>query len=251
MLPDVAPRAAPELVDKRGLERLCRQHGVPVPRSTFLQTMSDLDMIADLDEPIVVKSAGPRSPNRGKNTLVVPDRTALRQLLSTLAEPFDLTLQQYLPDEHGEDWFTVGYCDAAATANPVFTDARPARAGQGRCSLGCFTALNTELAEMAATFCKDIGYRGIFDMDWRRDVRTGAYTLLISIPDPGAQFRMFENDAGVDVVRAMHLDLSVRAADPAGLPLIGERFIIEPWDLANRLAHRRDRPALAGSGRAR
>ncbi len=95
--------------------------------------MSDLDaVIADLDEPIVVKSAGPRSPNRRvENTLVVPDRTALRQLLSTLAEPFDLTLQQYLPDEHGEDWFTVGYCDAAATANPSSPDARPARGRPG------------------------------------------------------------------------------------------------------------------------
>lgn len=254
VLPDVAPELPADLVDKRQLDRLCRQYGVPVPRSAFVQTMSDLDsVIADLDEPIVVKSAGPRSPNRRvENTLVVPDRAALRELAGTLAEPFDLTLQEYLPDEHGEDWFTVGYCDADATANPVFTGCKarswPARGGA--LSAG-FTAENTALAEMAATFCRDIGYRGIFDMDWRRDLRTGRYTLLDFNPRPGAQFRMFENDAGVDVVRAMHLDLSGRPI-PAGSQVMGERFIIEPWDLANWLAHRRtDRPALGGSGRAR
>ncbi|WP_059018016.1 hypothetical protein [Mycobacterium sp. M26] len=254
VLPAVAPELPAELVDKRQLDRLCLQHGVPVPRSAFVHTMAELEaVIGDLDEPAIVKSAGPRGPSRRvENTLVVPDRTALRELASTLEEPFDLTIQEYLPDEYGEDWFTVGYCDASATARPVFTGRKsrawPARGGAA--SAG-FTAVNSTLADMATAFCKDIGYRGIFDMDWRRDLRTGKYKLLDFNPRPGAQFRMFENDAGVDVVRAMHLDLSGRPIPP-GSQVIGERFIIEPWDFANWVAHRRkDRPALGGFGRAR
>ena len=70
--------------------------------------------------------------------------------------------------------------------------------------------MNTDLAERAAKFCKDVGYRGIFDMDWRRDPRTETYKLLDFNPRIGAQFRMFENDAGIDVARAMHLDMSGR-----------------------------------------
>jgi hypothetical protein len=65
------------------------------------------------------------------------------------------------------------------------------------------------------------------------------------------QFRMFENDAGIDVVRAMHLDMSGRPI-PDGSEIIGERFVIEPWELANWVATRHNsRPPLGGFGRPR
>lgn len=63
---------------------------------------------------------------------------------------------------------------------------------------------------LAKLFCAQVGYRGIFDIDWRLGQRTGRYYLLDFNPRVGAQFRMFEDDAGIDVVRAMHLDLSGR-----------------------------------------
>ena len=252
VLPEVDPELPADLVDKRQLDRKCIAHGVRAPKSAFVHRMAELEAVADkLDAPMVVKSAGPRGPDRRvENTLVLPDGNALRELAGTLAEPFDLTIQEYLPDEHSEDWFTVGYRDTAAAAKVIFTGVKgrswPTRGGA--LSAG-FTAENGALAEMAASFCAAIGYRGIFDMDWRHDLNTGTYTLLDFNPRPGAQFRMFENDAGVDVVRAMHLDLSGRPI-PAGAEVIGERFIIEPWDLANWLAHR-PRPGLGGAGRPR
>jgi len=84
-------------------------------------------------------------------------------------------------------------------------------------------------------------------MDWRHDLNTGTYTLFDFNLRPGAQFRIFENDAGIDVVRAMHLDLSGRPI-PAGSQVAGEHFVIEPWDMANWWAHR-PRPKLGGAGR--
>lgn len=254
VLPEVDPELPAELVDKRQLDRLCREHGVAAPRAEFVHTMAELEAVLDrFEAPIVVKSAGPRGPERRvENTLVLPDHESVRELARGLAAPFDLTLQEYLPDESAEDWFAVGYCDGEADAKVVFTGQKsrswPARGGAA--SAG-HAALNPELAALATTFCKGIGYRGIFDMDWRRDQRTGTYTLLDFNPRPGAQFRMFENDAGIDVVRAMHLDLSGRPVPP-GFAVDGERFIIEPWDLANWWAHRRGaRPELGGSGRPR
>jgi len=85
--------------------------------------------------------------------------------------------------------------------------------------------------------CRRIGYCGIFDTDWRYDRRTGTYLLLDFNPRVGAQFRMFEDDGGVDVVRAMHLDLSGRPLSP-GRPVEGERFLVENLGLAARRYYR-------------
>ena len=50
-------------------------------------------------------------------------------------------------------------------------------------------------------------------MDWRRDERDGKYKILDCNPRVGQNFRMFENAAEIDVVRAQHLDLSGRPID--------------------------------------
>jgi hypothetical protein len=54
----------------------------------------------------------------------------------------------------------------------------------------------------------------------------------------GAQFRLFENQSGIDVVRAMHLDLTGRAV-PEGEQRAGHRYIVENIDLPALLAYRR------------
>jgi D-aspartate ligase len=68
-------------------------------------------------------------------------------------------------------------------------------------------------------------------------------------PSVGAQFRMFETMPGINVVRAMHLDLSGRAI-PAGSQIDNQRFDVEPWDIASIITQRRRPPRwTAGTGR--
>ena len=59
---------------------------------------------------------------------------------------------------------------------------------------------------------------------------------------------MFEDDCGVDVVRAMHLDLSGRALPP-GRQVEGERFFVENLGLAARSHYREEptRPEIPGA----
>src|SRR5438309_3689773 len=66
-------------------------------------------------------------------------------------------------------------------------------------------------------------------MDFRLDKRDGQYKLLDFNPRLGMNFRMFEDSGGVDVVRAMHLDLTGRKV--ARLPQAeGRTFVAEPYD---------------------
>jgi len=252
VLPKVDPSLPAELADKHSLEGLCQRHGTPIPPGLEIDTMAQLDTVIDgIDLPVMVKSTALRGQVQSvENSTLVTTREDLREVATRWTEPFQVLLQKYLPDEYCEDWFTHGYCDANSQANVVFTG-RKVRTWptHGGATAAAYTAPDRELARLARRFCAQVGYRGIFDMDWRLDRRTGRYYLLDFNPRVGAQFRMFEDDAGIDVVRAMHLDLSGRPI-PVGSQIDGERFVVEPWDLASLIATRRHPlEEMGGAGR--
>jgi predicted ATP-grasp superfamily ATP-dependent carboligase len=252
--PDVAPELPGQLADKRVLAELCERFGFATPRSLAVESMSDLDAaLADLEPPVVVKSTTLRNQSDAQNvnaSIVIHDREALRAMAAQWTEPFRILIQEYVPDESSEDWFVNGYC--GADTHVVFTGRKDRLwPRQGGSMAAGHTALNPELAALTVELCARVGYRGIFDLDWRLDRRTDHYTLLDFNPRVGAQFRMFESDAGVDVVRAMHLDLSGRAIPP-GAQIEGERFVVEPWDMASIVSERRRPPEwTGGTGRPR
>jgi predicted ATP-grasp superfamily ATP-dependent carboligase len=252
LIPDVDPRLPAELADKYSLEKLCDRNGTPIPPAIAIDTMAQLDAVIDeIDIPVMVKSTALRGQIQSvENSTLVQTREDLRELAAQWVEPFQVLLQRYLPDEYCEDWFTHGYCDDTGRAHVVFTGRKvrtwPAHGGA---TAAAYTAADLELSMLAKLFCAQVGYRGIFDMDWRLDRRNGRYYLLDFNPRVGAQFRMFEDDAGIDVVRALHLDLSGRPI-PVGSQIDGERFVVEPWDLASLLSTRRNPlDGMGGTGR--
>lgn len=252
VLPGVDPGLPAQLADKHSLARLCRRHGMQTPPSARVDTLAQLDAAVDrVGFPLVVKSVALRGQAQSvENSTVVAGRGELRELAGRWEEPFRVIIQEYLPDEECEDWFTHGYCDAQARAGVVFTG-RKVRAwpAQGGATAAAYAAVEPELAGLAELFCARVGYCGVFDIDWRFDRRTGGYHLLDFNPRVGAQFRMFEDTAGIDVVRAMHLDLSGRPI-PVGFQVDGQRFVVEPWDLASLLATRgQPRKRVGGAGR--
>ncbi|MCB0933377.1 MAG: ATP-grasp domain-containing protein [Mycobacterium sp.] len=252
LLPDVAEHLPFQLSDKLVLAGFVSEHGFIGPSAAFVNSMAELKAVMEeLPVPVVVKSTALRGQVQSvENTTIVGSRDELLNLARGWREPFATLIQEYIPDEVSEDWFTHGYCDSTGTARVVFTGRKvrcwPVRGGS---TAAAFGARNPELAELASRFCAAVGYRGIFDIDWRLDRRSGAYNLLDFNPRVGAQFRVFENDAGIDVVRAMHLDLSGRPI-PSGNQIEGERFVVEPWDAASLLANPHQ-PWTGGVGRPR
>ena len=67
---------------------------------------------------------------------------------------------------------------------------------------------NRYLNDITAAFVRQIGWRGPADVEWRFDQRNGRYLLVDFNVRVGAQFRCGQTRDGIDVVRAMHLDLS-------------------------------------------
>lgn len=140
-----------------------------------------------------------------------------------------LLLQAFLPSGLDRDWFFHGYVDHAGVVRGG-GPGRKLRAwppGAGLTTVGRWTP-NPQVQALAERLTDALGYRGVFDLDFRREGRTGTYHLLDFNPRPGAQFRLFTDTAGIDVVRALHLDLTGRRV-PDGAPVPGRTFVVENY----------------------
>ena len=77
---------------------------------------------------------------------------------------------------------------------------------------------------------KAVGYRGVLDIGYRFDARDGQYKLLDVNPRIGATFRLFVAADGMDVVRAMYLDLTGQPVSSAPM-LEGRKWLVENNDV--------------------
>lgn len=231
------------LASKQGLHELCVQYGVPSPQAAFPDSYEDVEKFAATARfPVVAKNREAfvrrRAPAVPGTTRIAGPRELLELARGWGPKP-GVILQEYLPREEAEDWIVHAYFGAGAAEPVLFTGVKvrswPPHAGMTACA---YVVANPELAALAAQFCKSVGFQGIADLDWRYDRRDGRYKLLDFNPRMGAQFRLFESAAGIDVVRAQHLDLTGREIPRAG-QLEGRRFVVENIDLPALLAYRR------------
>ncbi|WP_443043408.1 carboxylate--amine ligase [Streptomyces sp. NBC_00358] len=243
LFPRVDAELPRRLASKQGLHELCVEHGIPSPEAAFPQSYDEIEEFAEKARFPVVAKNREAFVRRSRPAVNGTTRIATRDGLLALARDWGprpgVILQEYLPREEAEDWIVHAYFDADSAPLAMFTGVKvrswPPHAGM---TANAYVVDNPELADLAARFIKQIGFSGIIDLDLRFDRRDGQYKLLDFNPRMGAQFRLFESESGVDVVRAMHLDLTGRAV-PEGEQRAGHRYIVENIDLPALLAYRR------------
>jgi D-aspartate ligase len=240
------PPALPRSVaSKRSLYQLCRRLGVPCPEAVFPSSGEDvLRFLERATFPVVAKGVEPwlltrRTGVKSTSILRTPDELLDLHRMLVERPGGRLMLQEYIPEDVAEDWIVHGYCDADSSCRAAYTGVKlrsyPAYAGLttlGRC------AANPALLAQAQALFKQLAYRGIMDMDWRLDKRDGQYKLLDFNPRVGAQFRLFEDEHGIDVVRALHLDMTAREIPPVR-QIQGRGFVVEHLDCLAAWEYRR------------
>ena len=243
LLPRVAPELPARLASKGGLYELCLEHDVPAPASVFPQTLAEIEeFAARASFPVVAKNqdAWVRLHHPVVNgTTIIDSAGELITMARDWGDTFSVILQEYIPADAAEDWIVHLYRGAGGDPLVLFTGIKvrswPPQAGMTALA---YTVSNPKLAELAAHLCEQVGFAGIADLDFRFDRRDGQYKLVDFNPRIGAQFRLFENAAGIDVVRAMHLDLTGRPVPAAPMPE-GRRIIVENVDLTSRMTGKR------------
>jgi predicted ATP-grasp superfamily ATP-dependent carboligase len=231
------------LASKRGMYELCQTHGVPTPLSTFPE--AEEDVLAHAEQvglPTVLKcinaaDAPPSSPR----VSIARTREELIECYRQMRPPgvSNVLLQEYVPGTPETVWMFNGYFDARSDCKVGFTGRkiRQSPPYTGAATLGVCMP-NAAVYETTVRFMRAIGYRGILDIGYRFDSRDGQYKLLDVNPRIGGTFRLFVDEHGMDVLRALHLDLTGREV-PANSSPDGRRWVVEPLDVASSIIYAR------------
>jgi D-aspartate ligase len=230
IIPPIPPQLPHELANKARLHALCAEIGIPIARSVVPHSFDDVKAFTESTGfPVVVKAAEQWLPLR--DTFVTKVMQTPEQLFG-LCENYNyggsqrLIIQEHIP---GDDWICHGYYNSEKNISLTFTGRKlrsyPPDAGSTAMGL----SIDNETLRCASEkLLKAVAYSGIIDMDWRKDERDGQYKILDCNPRVGQNFRMFENTAEIDVVRAQHLDLSGRCIDNGAL-IEGRLFTVESF----------------------
>jgi predicted ATP-grasp superfamily ATP-dependent carboligase len=239
MLPGISPELPARVADKAELSLLCEQAGIAHPTTVTPRSAVDAaGQAVALGLPVVAKWSRPwLLPEGMRSTTLVRTPDDASALFERSAQAGSrLLLQQRLPGGRGTDWFFHGY----AAEHGRFLAGGAGRKEMswpprtGLTAVGTWLA-NQEVEEAASRLAAEVDYRGILDLDFRLDPLTGTYHLLDFNPRPGAQFRLFTDGTGTDVVRAQHLHLTGRAV-PAQRGRPGRVFVAENYALLSALA---------------
>jgi len=243
------PQQSSELVDllsnKKQMYYLARKFNVATAETAFPQSRGDvLNFLKTAGFPIMLKGIdGTRLKKRtGIKMLVVHNERELLESYDSMEDPRDpnLMLQEYIPGGDDTVWMFNGYFNERSECLVSFTGKkiRQSPVYTGSTSLGI--CLKNEIVEKTTKeFMKALGYKGVLDIGYRYDARDGSYKLLDVNPRIGATFRLFVAENGMDVVRALYLDLTGQSVTPAPTRQ-GRKWIVEDRDLASCLCYRRD-----------
>ena len=245
VFPHQPPQLAEALTDKRTMVDLARAHGVPTPDVTVPRDIEDIRRyVREGTFPVMLKGIdGNRLQRRtGRKMVIVEDSADLVRLYQEMEDPDDpnLMLQEYIPGQERDVWMFNGYFDSASECLAGYTGQklRQYPAYIGVTSLGICLP-NETVHDTTIRWMRSLGYRGILDIGYRYDARDGRYKVLDVNPRIGATFRLFVADNGMDVARALYLDLTGQAV-PASRQIDGRRWMVEGYDLDSALQHRRD-----------
>jgi D-aspartate ligase len=241
-LESIAVQAA--LATKEQQYALAAQYGLPIPRSTYIQSRADLERFAsEARFPCLLK------PRHQREWDVLPEGNKLRgrKLITadTAAELLDryALTEPYRPEVMAQE-IIAGGDDAKYCYLSVY--------GQGSRRLGhCVVhelraypvlfgsgsivepVIDPEVASVCDAFLRAINYVGICEIEVKRDTRDGVVRLIEANPrfSVTADASVY---AGVDIGWLHYLDLIEQAVDPMEPTRLGFRHIVL----------RRDIPAL-------
>lgn len=239
---DNSPALIDRLVSKKTMFTLALEQDVPTPTTLFPQNRGDVEaMLPKISFPIMLKAIhGDRLERRtGKKMVIIGSAEELLNAYDALEDPEEpnLMVQELIPGDDDQVYIFNGYFDANSDCLAAFTGhkVRQIPIHTGAASLGeC--RWNEEVATLTMRFMKNIGYQGILDIGYRLDPRDGKYKVLDINPRVGQAFRLFVGEAGMDVIRALYLDLTDQRV-PADKPREGRRWMIEDYDIISSIRY--------------
>jgi D-aspartate ligase len=244
LFPAMCPKLIRELSSKESMSSLAKMHGVPTPEAAFPKSRQDvLEFISRATFPVMVKGvyASVLWKATGEKMFIVRSASELLERYDAAEDAANPNwmLQEYIPGGDDSVWMLDGYFNDRSECVVAFTGKkiRQYPVGHGSTSLGI--CLENETVRKTTTeFMKKLCYKGILDIGYRYDARDGQYKLLDVNPRIGSTARLFVAENGMDVARALYLDLTGQPVIP-GAAREGRKWFVEDQDLISCLRYRR------------
>jgi D-aspartate ligase len=233
-------------VSKRQTFELCRKLRIPTAETASPESQEEvLNFVRTASFPIIVKGEYGEFWGRRRRRVrvaIVGDEKELLEVfhLNATAGKPGIILQEYIPGGDDAIWMFNGYfnnqsqCLFGATGRKL----RQYPAHKGSTSLG-ICARNEAVEAQTKLLMQAVSYRGPLDIGYRFDVRDGQYKLLDANPRIGSAFRLFAAENGLDVARALYLDLTGQSI-PCARVSEGRKWIVESNDLASSWTYFRE-----------
>ncbi len=244
IFPNQPAEVARSLASKKEMHFLAKKAGIPTAEAAFPVSRTEVCAFArQASFPVMLKGIdGNRLHARcGTKMVIVHNAQELLHRYERMEDPDcpNLMLQEYIPGGDDTIWMFNGYFDDRSDCLAGFTGKkiRQYPVYTGATSLGI--CLRNDIVETTTKrWMKALGYRGILDIGYRYDARDGQYKVLDANPRIGATFRLFVAQNGMDVVRALYLDLTGQPVPPI-VSREGRKWMIER-DLESCLRYHRD-----------
>jgi predicted ATP-grasp superfamily ATP-dependent carboligase len=168
--------------DKRRFHELTKRFGVPSPRTYFPRDLQDLERIAEeVSYPCILKPI--YSFLYSGRFVKVVRATSRKDLLDQYAEIFssrnDAIVQEVIAGPDDQQYAVGSYLNGNSEAIAVFISRkirqRPAGFGIGTFYESCD---NPVLQQRSLSFLQGVGYRGLSEIEYKRDSRDGEYKII-------------------------------------------------------------------------
>lgn len=174
------------LQDKATFARHLERLGIPHPRTFHLGSLAEVDAVPmETLERVFIKPVNSQrfSDVVGAKGVWVHTRDELRDTWARLhAQGFSLMAQEYIPGPATEHFFVDGFRDAGGAYPGLFVRQRmrmsPPDFGNSSCSRSVPLDRADEAVGQVRRLLDDVGYRGIFSAEFKRDPRDGQFRII-------------------------------------------------------------------------
>jgi D-aspartate ligase len=169
--------------DKRELYRLAESLSVPVPRTWFPRSETELEQI-DMNGPMVVKPAIKEhffytTHAKAWRANDMAQLSSCFKRAAQIVEDGEVIVQELIPGGGEEQYaYCAFFRDGRALASMTVRRRRQHPSDFGRASTYVETISLPEIAELSIRFLRAIRYYGLVELEYKRDSRDGAYKLL-------------------------------------------------------------------------
>jgi len=235
----IAPLSALEtLVDKSRFRDTLERLGLPHPTTRVITALADLDDVPDtIFQSSFLKPAHSQQffARFGVKAFRITDKAgAQARLEECTANGLEMMLQEYIPGPPSNHYFIDGFIDRGGVVRALFARRRlrmsPPDFGNSTFQVSVALSETGDAAETLKTLLADIGYRGIFSAEFKRDARDGEFNLIEVNARPW-WYVDFAARCGINVCEMAIRDALGKPVESVSVYAVGRRCVFPYYDL--------------------